>query len=85
MCVNLDGLNAEHKWVTILGHTSLHFTFTKLVYVWLGGWASDVPFEAQIRFTLKYIFKIITRYGLIAIILFLKSNLCIAMTENTGI
>ncbi len=29
MCVHLDGLNAEHKfqvWVTILGHTSLHFT-----------------------------------------------------------
>ncbi len=38
MCVHLDGLNAEHKfrvWVTILGHTSLHVTFTKLVYVWL--------------------------------------------------
>ncbi len=34
----LDGLNAEHKlrvWVTILGHTSLHFTFTKFVYAWL--------------------------------------------------
>ncbi len=28
--VHLDGLNAEHKfrvWVTILGHTSLHFTY----------------------------------------------------------
>ncbi len=28
VCVHLDGLNAEHKfrvWVTILGHTSLHF------------------------------------------------------------
>ncbi len=36
--VHLDGLNAEHKfqvWITILGHTSLHFTFTKFVYVWL--------------------------------------------------
>ncbi len=30
VCVHLDGLNAEHKfrvWVTILGHTSLHFHF----------------------------------------------------------
>ncbi len=38
VCVHLDGLNAEHKfrvWVTILVHTSLHFTFTKLIYVWL--------------------------------------------------
>ncbi len=38
VCVHLDGLNAEHKfrvWITILGHTSLHFTFTKFVYVWL--------------------------------------------------
>ncbi len=31
VCVHLDGLNAEHKfrvWVTILGHTSLHFRKT---------------------------------------------------------
>ncbi len=38
VCVHLDGLNAEHKfrvWVTILGHTSHYFTFTKLVYDWL--------------------------------------------------
>ncbi len=31
VCVHLDGLNAEHKfrvWVTILGHTPRHFTFT---------------------------------------------------------
>ncbi len=38
VCVHLDGLNAEHKfwvWVTILGHMSLHFIFTKFVYVWL--------------------------------------------------
>ncbi len=38
VCVHLDGLNAEHKfqvWVTILGHTSLHITFTKLVHGWL--------------------------------------------------
>ncbi len=30
VCVHLDGLNAEHKfrvWVTIIGHTSLHFHF----------------------------------------------------------
>ncbi len=30
LCVYLDGLNAEHKfrvWVTILGHTPLHFHF----------------------------------------------------------
>ncbi len=30
VCVHLDGWNAEHKlrvWVTILGHTSLHFQF----------------------------------------------------------
>ncbi len=36
VCVHVDGLNAEYKfrvWVTILGHTSLHFTFTKLFYV----------------------------------------------------
>ncbi len=29
VCVHLDGFNAEHKfrvWVTISGHTSLHFT-----------------------------------------------------------
>ncbi len=29
VCVHLDGLNAEHTfrvWVTILDHTSLHFT-----------------------------------------------------------
>ncbi len=40
MCVHLDGLNAEHKfrvWVTISGHMSSHFTFTKFVYVWLTG------------------------------------------------
>ncbi len=38
VCVHLDRLNAEHKfrvWITILGHTSRHFTFTKLVFVWL--------------------------------------------------
>ncbi len=38
VCVHLDGLKAEHKfrvWVTILGHTSLHLSFTKFVYVWL--------------------------------------------------
>ncbi len=38
VCVHLDGLNAEHKfrvWVTISGHTSLHVTFTKLIYAWL--------------------------------------------------
>ncbi len=31
VCVHLDVLNAEHNfrvWVTILGHTSLHFHFT---------------------------------------------------------
>ncbi len=36
-CVHLDGLNAEHKfrvWVTLSGHTSLHFSFTKFDYVW---------------------------------------------------
>ncbi len=30
VCVHLDGLNAEHKflvWVTILGHMSRHFHF----------------------------------------------------------
>ncbi len=38
VCEQLDGLNAEHKfrvWVTISGHTSLHFTVTKFVHVWL--------------------------------------------------
>ncbi len=38
VCVHLDGLKAEHKFrvcVTILGHTSLHLSFTKFVYVWL--------------------------------------------------
>ncbi len=30
--------------------------------------------------TVKYRFKIITRYSLIVMTLFLKSNLCIAMT-----
>ncbi len=37
VCVHLDGLNAEHKfrvWVTLSGHTSLHFSFTKFDYVW---------------------------------------------------
>ncbi len=31
-CVHLDGLNADHKfrvWITILGHTSLHFISVK--------------------------------------------------------
>ncbi len=36
--MHLDGLNTEHKfqvWVTILGHTSLHFTSsTHFVKVW---------------------------------------------------
>ncbi len=36
LCVcTLDGLNAEHEfrvWVTILGHTSLHFIITS--YIW---------------------------------------------------
>ncbi len=38
VCVHLDALYAEHKFrvlVTISGHMSLHFTFTKFVYVWL--------------------------------------------------
>ncbi len=38
VCVHLHGLNAEHKfrvWVTNSGHMSLHFTFSKFVYVWL--------------------------------------------------
>uniref|UniRef100_A0A672QF24 Leucine-rich repeat serine/threonine-protein kinase 2-like n=1 Tax=Sinocyclocheilus grahami TaxID=75366 RepID=A0A672QF24_SINGR len=33
VCVHLDGFNAEHKfrvWVTILGHTSLHFIYIVL-------------------------------------------------------
>ncbi len=40
VCVHLNGFNAEHKfqlWVTTLGHT-YHFTFTKVVYVFLNKW-----------------------------------------------
>ncbi len=41
LCVcTLDEFNAEHKfqlWVTTLGHT-YHFTFTKVVYVFLHKW-----------------------------------------------
>ncbi len=40
LCVCIEWVNAEHKfrvWVTISGHMSSHFTFTKFVYVWLTG------------------------------------------------
>ncbi len=62
------------------------------------GFDKKIPFDAQPpqnqtyfeiiltqNFWGKGIFKIITRNSLIAMILFLKSNLCIAMTGNTGI
>ncbi len=41
--------------------------------------------DSQIFSEVKYRFKIITRNSFIAMILFLKSNLCKAMTGNTGI
>ncbi len=42
VCVHLDGLNAEHKfqiWVTILGHTSCHFTSLCVKVTAGAGWS----------------------------------------------